>query len=95
MIRATVLVALLLADFGGQAAAQIMLDAEPDAARVTSDTTVYCLRLAGKVEASGELPPLAQALWIEGRAMCEHGQVRAGLARLRRAMMIIHGGDNH
>jgi hypothetical protein len=66
-----------------------------EAASVTTDTMLYCRMLAARVEASGTMPPLAHALWLEGRAMCEHGQVRPGLARLRRAMMIVNGGDNH
>ena len=69
--------------------------AADDPASVTTDTALYCLSLADRVEAAGEMPPPARALWLEGRAMCQNGKVRAGLARMRRAMMIIHSGDNH
>ena len=62
---------------------------------VTTDTAGYCLMLANRLERDGDMPALARALWLQGRSMCEHGQVRSGLARLRRAIMIVRGGDNH
>ena len=55
---------------------------------VTSDTTGYCLDLARQMDATGPMPRPARLLWEMGRDMCLHGQVRAGLLRLRRAMMI-------
>ena len=96
VLRAPTIAMLLMTGVFSAATAQHAApDASQDAANVTSDTQAYCLQLAGRIEASGEMPPLARALWLEGRGMCERGQVRGGLARLRRAMMIVHGGDNH
>jgi hypothetical protein len=61
---------------------------------VTSDTPAYCAKLALKMNALGTMPPHAHVLWLEGQAMCERGQIRAGLARLRRAMIIVRNGEN-
>ncbi len=59
---------------------------------VTSDTAVYCLNLARRMEEeAGTMPPQIRVLWEQGRDMCQHGHIRGGLARLRRAMMITHG----
>ena len=58
---------------------------------VTTDTPGYCLSLARRMEDSGNLSPQIRVLWEEGRAMCQHGHIRGGLARLRRAMMIYRG----
>lgn len=96
VIRAPAIAMLLTTwVFGAATAQDASRDPSSDAASVTSDTQAYCLQLAARIEASGEMPPLAQALWTEGRGMCGRGQVRGGLARLRRAMMIVQGGDNH
>ncbi len=61
---------------------------------ITSDTPAYCEQLAKKMNALGTMPPHAHALWQQGRALCERGQIRAGLARLRRAMIIVRNGDS-
>jgi hypothetical protein len=60
---------------------------------ITSDTLDYCAKLARKMDALSNMPPHAHALWLQGQAMYEHGQIRAGLARLRRAMIIVRNGD--
>ena len=74
--------------------AAIVLVAGPagsqDPMTITTDTMEYCITLADRM-AEGEMPPHARLLWRNGRAMCEHGQVRDGLARLRRAMLMIKG----
>ncbi len=61
---------------------------------ITSDTPAYCEQLALKMNALGTMPPHAHALWLQGQALCAHGHIRAGLARLRRAMIIVRNGDN-
>ncbi len=61
---------------------------------ITSDTPAYCAKLARQMNALSYMPPHARTLRAEGQAMCEHGQVRAGLARLRRAMVIVHSENN-
>lgn len=58
---------------------------------VTSDTPGYCLNLAQRMEQGGVMRPDMRVLWESGREMCQHGHVRGGLARLRRAMMIRRG----
>ena len=58
---------------------------------VTSDTSVYCRRLSAAVEAHGKLPVEVSELKAEGDGMCEQGQVRGGIARLRRALLVLHG----
>ena len=74
--------------------AAIVLVAGPassqDPMTITTDTMEYCITLADRM-AETDMPPHARLLWRNGRAMCEHGQVRDGLARLRRAMLMIKG----
>jgi len=73
-------------------------------ARVTTDTPEYCATLAHRVDharqVQGELAPPAPAhgdevamLAGEGRRMCEQGLVVGGIARLRRAWMLLHPGN--
>ncbi len=60
---------------------------------ITSDTLDYCAKLAQKMDALGKRAAACPcATGWQGQAMCEHGQIRAGLARLRRAMIIVHSG---
>ncbi len=58
---------------------------------ITSDTPEWCMALADRMGAQGDMPPHARALWSSGRELCEHGHVRSGLARLRHAMLMLHG----
>ncbi len=62
-----------------------------DPMTVTTDTLEYCLTLADQMRAKGDMPDHALMLWQRGRAMCEQGHVRGGLARLRRANLVMHG----
>jgi hypothetical protein len=77
-------------------------------ARVTTDTPEYCATLAHRVDHARQIQtgiqtgpsPHAAAngddvatLAGEGRRMCEHGLVVGGIARLRRAWMLLHPGD--
>ncbi len=62
-----------------------------DPMTVTTDTPEYCISLADHMDAMGQMTPNARVLWQRGRSMCEHGHVRGGLARLRRAMMVMRG----
>jgi hypothetical protein len=68
--------------------------------RVTSDTPEYCLKLRDRV---GELVRVAPApppqevsfLSSEGQRMCDQGQTKGGILRLRRALMLMmHSGDD-
>ena len=61
--------------------------------QVTTDTPVYCTHLAQQLDAQASLTTEARRLAVYGRRMCETGHVQAGLARLRRAMMIERGKE--
>ena len=62
-----------------------------DPMTVTSDTPEYCLTLAETMRLKGDMSEHAHMLWQRGRAMCEQGHIRGGLARLRRAMLVMRG----
>jgi hypothetical protein len=65
---------------------------------VTTDTPEYCQKLLHKI---GELVRLARVpvsheasdLTTEGQKMCDHGQTRSGIMRLRSALMIMEKDD--
>ena len=65
----------------------------PYSARVTTDTPEYCahlLRRIGQVRAEvGGPARRADILTAEGRYMCANGHVRPGIARLRRALLLL------
>ena len=66
---------------------------------VTSDTSAYCEvlmdRITGITRATAAPPPTAAAMLSEeGERMCVHGQIRAGILRLRRALEIMRHGDD-
>lgn len=73
--------------------------ADDDAAEVTSDTPQYCLDLAGRVASMEHrlaVPPPHEVadLSQEGRRLCDQGQTRMGIARLRRALLMLrHPGE--
>ena len=61
---------------------------------VTTDTPEYCQQLADRVHTlvavSSAKPPREVAdLSVEGQKMCEHGQTRGGIMRLRQAILIM------
>jgi hypothetical protein len=64
------------------------------AVEVTSDTPEYCLHLLDMVSAmvrqSVEPPPHEVTdLSSEGQRMCDHGQTRGGIMRLRKALVMM------
>lgn len=61
----------------------------PSLLTVTTDTPEYCRSLARLVGSHRDLPREASHLLGEGREMCGQGLVRAGIARLRRAMLLL------
>ena len=80
-------VPVLLASLGlsGRAAAD-----EPPSFALTTDTPAYCAQLVRQV-AERHSPSLdVQRLLAEGREMCENGEVRGGIRRLRRALVLLH-----
>lgn len=91
MIRAAVLsVSLLLGGLGITPASA----GDPSAPRVTSHSVEYCDWLVIRVNAmiyEARVPPPSDVvdLAAEGQRMCGQGQVRGGIMRLRRALMLI------
>lgn len=65
---------------------------------VTTDTPEYCLQLADRVNSLVEVAatkPSQQVayLQVEGKRMCEQGQTRGGIMRLRQAILLMkHDG---
>lgn len=61
---------------------------------LTTDTPEYCARLHAKLgqlvrQASSPPPADVVHLSVQGQEMCDRGQIRAGVQRLRRAMVIM------
>jgi hypothetical protein len=66
--------------------------------RVTSDTPEYCLLLLDRVSelvrvAAAPPPQEVTSLSSEGQRMCDQGQTRGGILRLRRALMLMMHSD--
>ncbi len=61
--------------------------------QVTSDTLIYCRQLAQRVDqlavTSTNPPEQVTNLEVAGKDMCEHGSIRAGILRLRSAMVLL------
>lgn len=62
--------------------------------QVTSDTPEYCLQLLDRVSemvrgAPAPPPQEVSSLSNEGQRMCDQGQTRGGILRLRRALMLM------
>jgi hypothetical protein len=61
--------------------------------RVTTDTPEYCETLAERVQRAErvrpDVAPKVQELAAEGHSMCRTGLIRGGLARLRRALLLL------
>ncbi len=93
MMRPLLLGSLLLLA-GGQARsqgpppAQPLLE-QPPVLEVTTDSRAYCRTLAKQIESYRALPREVRDLQAEGWMLCEEGQVRGGINRLRRALMAI------
>ena len=66
--------------------------AMPDAQTmiVTSDSSAYCRTLSTAIAAHGALPREISDLKAEGDELCSEGQVRGGITRLRRALMVLN-----
>ncbi len=67
--------------------------------RVISDTPEYCLHLRDRVSEMARVaatPPPQEVTFLtsEGQRMCNQGQTRGGILRLRRALMLMmHPGE--
>jgi len=84
---------ILMLWFGVGQPVHLWFAAEPPT-RVLTDTSGYCLQLRLMVEdvarrATTPPPFRVMALTDEGRRMCEEGQIRGGITRLRRALIML------
>jgi hypothetical protein len=66
---------------------------------ITTDTPEYCLQLLDRVSelvrlAATPIPREVTDLTTEGHRMCEHGQTRGGIMRIRSALMIMEKGND-
>ena len=66
-----------------------------DATRVTTDTPDYGNQLYSQASAEARKTPVALASEVDslverGKQMCHAGQIRGGIIRLRRALMLMH-----
>jgi hypothetical protein len=71
-----------------------IVDGQTPVEQVTTDTPEYCLHLLERLrQIERGRPPSQDVAFLsdEGRRMCDHGQIRAGITRLRRAMQIMLG----
>ena len=67
--------------------------------QITTDTPAYCLQL--RKEVGRKLPTAPEQMWpelhnlrSEGERMCDAGETRGGIIRLRRALVLIaHPSD--
>ncbi len=72
----------------------VPLVGQPPPQPVTSDTPEYCLHLSDRVSemvrVAGSPPPREVTfLSSEGQRMCDQGQTRGGIMRLRRALVLM------
>ncbi len=86
-----------LAPAGGSAVAQVRLT-QAESIEVTTGTPEYCRHLLHRVSSLAHLAtaPVSNEvadLTSEGRQMCENGQTRSGIMRLRRALMLMGKGN--
>lgn len=85
MLRLSVLVALFLLG------ASIATAESPP--RMMTDSSEYCNHLNGEMQKlrnhHRSAGPDAGSLADEGKRMCDNGQYRGGVARLRRALMLM------
>ena len=68
--------------------------AQQAAVPVITDTPEYCERMTTQVATCPDLTAEMHRLLDEGHHLCERGEVRGGIMRLRRAMLLIQGRDH-
>lgn len=78
-------------------AATLEAGAQSAPLEVTTDTSDYCQHLSAQVvereKALNPAPPDVVRLSDEGERLCDEGQVRGGIQRLRRAWLLITHPD--
>ena len=97
LVRPLLPLAALVAILNGPVNAQTQV-IQTDPMQITTDTPEYCQKLLTRL---GELLRLATApvpqevddLTFEGQRMCDHGQTRSGIMRLRSALLIMEKGN--
>ena len=67
---------------------------------VTTDSSAYCHTLSDVIDARGALPQDIAELKARGELLCARGEVRGGITRLRRALLMLNkipaaGEPNH
>ena len=87
MIRRAVLLLLLAAQPPTAARCRAQ---EPQSFALTSDTPAYCAQLARQIVERHSPVLDVQRLLAEGREMCDRGQIRGGIRRLRHALVLLH-----
>ncbi len=91
--RGVVAASLVLAVGSTTALSQSETAPPADPMQVTTDTPQYCDTLADQVAQASRAHPAAVAearsLAAEGQRMCDEGLIRGGLARLRRALLML------
>jgi hypothetical protein len=87
-----------LCALGVSVSAPVRTWAQSDDPAVTSDSPEYCdtlmERITGMTRNAALTPSTEVALLSEeGERMCVHGQIRAGIMRLRRAIALLRHGE--
>ncbi len=82
---------------GASVSAQVSL-VQTSPMEMTTDTPEYCHKLLDRISelvrlATAPVPREVSDLTTEGQRMCDHGQTRGGIMRLRSALMIMEKGD--
>jgi len=85
---------LACAGVGVALLAAVPVAGQPPPQRIITDTPEYCLQLLDRVSemvrvASIPPPEEVSLLSSEGQRMCDQGQTRGGIVRLRRALMLL------
>ncbi len=62
---------------------------------VTTDTAEFCALLASKIDQDTDASFDVIALAAQGKSLCAHGNIRAGIARLRRALLAVRDEDGY
>ena len=63
---------------------------EPSSFALTTDTPGYCAQLVRQITDKHSPLQDVQRLLIEGRELCDRGQTRGGIRRLRKALVLLH-----
>lgn len=87
LVRVILAVAALGALRMQAADAQATPDGPDPPAALTTDTPAYCSQLASRMDQETDASFDAIAMGNQGKELCARGEVRAGIARLRRALM--------